>query len=137
NYLQPEYLIVTGHYAIISPTPIQIYPIPMYAMARTFQVPGQSTKQVLARMPFSDQRAEDVINSEARQLPNDTPGLIMVEVTAQPTALSSWEALAQRRFTATQHTRVGGIILFMHATQPVDQGLAFLPHIKLITNPDA
>jgi hypothetical protein len=25
----------------------------------------------------------------------------------------------------------------MHATQPVAQGLAFLPHVKLITNPHA
>ena len=122
---------------MVSPTPIEGDPVPMYAMARTLQGPGQATKQVLARMPFSDQRAEDVINSEAQQLPTGTPGLIMVEVTAQPTALSSWEALAKRRFTPTQHTRVGGIILFMHATQPTEQGLAFLPHVKLITNPHA
>jgi hypothetical protein len=121
----------------VSPTPTGDAPVPMYAMARTFQGPDEATKQVLARMPFSDQRAEDVLNSEAEQLPKDTPGLIMVEVTAQPTALSSWEALSRRRFTPTQHTRVGGIILFMHATQPTDQGLAFLPHVKLLANPHA
>lgn len=121
----------------VSPTPSEAIPVPMYAIARTFQGPDQATKQVLATMPFSDQRAEDVINSEAQQLPKDTPGLIMVDVTAQPTALSSWEALAVRRFTPTQHTRVGGIILFMHATQPTAQGLAWLPHVKLIRNPYA
>jgi hypothetical protein len=121
----------------VSPTPVEPEPVPMYAMARTFQGPGQSSKQVLARMPFSDERAEDVINAEAQQLPKDTPGLIMVEVGSRPTALSSWEPLARRRFTPNQHTRIGGIILFMHATQPVAQGLAFLPHVKLITNPHA
>jgi len=123
--------------ATVSPTPVEEEPVPMYAMARTFQGPGQASKQALARMPFSDQRAEDVLNSEAEQLPRDTPGLIMVEVTAQPTALSSWDSLAKRRFTPTQHTRVGAIILFMHATRPTSQGLAFLPHVHLITNPYA
>ena len=123
--------------SVFSPTPVPGDQIARLAFGRAFYGPDLPSRQVIVRMPFSDERAEEILNAEARQLPRDTAGLIMVDVARQPTAFSSWEALALRRFTPTQHTRVGGIVLFMYATQPTDQGLALLPHVKLIRNPHA
>jgi hypothetical protein len=123
--------------SVFSPTPISGDQIARLAIGRAFCGPDLPSRQVIVRMPFSDERAEEILNAEAQQLPRDTAGLVMVDVMRQPTAISSWEALALRRFTSTQHTRVGGIVLFMYATRLTDQGLELLPHVKLIRNPHA
>src|SRR5262249_40342315 len=89
------------------------------------------------RVPFADQRARVVLSAEARQLPKNEPGLVMVDVTGQPTALESWADLVPRRFTPTQYTRVGGVLLFMTAITLTPLGLTWLPSLKLIPNPHA
>jgi hypothetical protein len=98
---------------------------------------GQPNRQVLARIPFQDQRAEDVLRSEAVQLPKNECGIVMVNVNQQPSAFESWSKRVPERFTAGQHTRVAAVILFMHSTTVNDNGLVWLPVIKLLLNPHA
>lgn len=99
--------------------------------------PGQPNRQIVVRTPFADQRAEDILTAEAKQLPKNESGLVMVEVTRQPTAFDSWAKLVPRRFTPAQHTRVGAVLLFSTAVMPTKQGLTWLGNMKLIPNPHA
>jgi hypothetical protein len=55
----------------------------------------------------------------------------MVDVTGQPTALTSWPELVLRRFTPRQHTRVGAVLLF---SLPLI-GNEFVPTVNLVRNP--
>jgi len=123
--------------SVVVPTVLPKGDGPRIGRARALIGPGQPNRQVVIRMPYSDQRAEDVLNAEAKQLPKDTSGLIMVDVSGQPSVLNSWDGLAQHRFTPRQHTRVGGVILFMYAVQLTTEGLTWLPQVKLIRNPHA
>jgi len=107
------------------------------SFAQTIMGPGQPNRQIVVRAPFADQRAEAILSAEARQLPTTESGLIMVDVAKQPTAFESWAELVPRRFTPVQHTRVGGVLLFMTATTLAVQGMTWLSYIKLISNPHA
>lgn len=98
---------------------------------------GEPNRQILVRVPFADQRAETVLTKEAKQLPKDESGLIMVDVGRQVTAFASWAELVPLRFTPTQHTRVGGVLLFMTATTMTTRGIVWAPYLKLIPNPHA
>jgi len=107
------------------------------SLAQSIVGPGQPNRQIVVRAPFADQRAEDILTEKAKQLPKDESGLVMVDVARQPTAFQSWAELMPRRFTAVQHTRVAGVVLFMTATTITEQGLAWRPYLKLISNPHA
>lgn len=98
---------------------------------------SQPQRQITVRLPFVDQRAETILTAEARQLPRGGPGLVIVDVRRQPTALDAWEPLVLRRFGPTQHTRVSGISMFMPSMITTDAGYTIRPLIKLITNPHA
>jgi hypothetical protein len=107
------------------------------AISRTLIGPGQANRQIVARIPFQDERAQDTLRIEARQLPRNECGIVMVNVNRQPSAFESWSERVPQRFTAGQHTRVAAVILFMHSTIPTANGLAWLPFVRLIANPHA
>jgi hypothetical protein len=107
------------------------------SLARSVMAPGQANRQIVVRAPFADQRAKATLDEEAAQLPTDAAGLVMVDVTAQPTAFTSWPELVARRFTPVQHTRVGGVLLFSGAVTVAVHGLAWVISVKLMNNPHA
>jgi hypothetical protein len=88
----------------------------------------------MVRAPFADQRAEGVLKHEAKQLPQDESGLVMVDVMRQQTAFESWAKLIPLRFTSAQHTRVSGVLLFAIPTTITQRGMMWLPYLKLIPN---
>ena len=130
-------MVKTGEAGLVVPSILPPDDGTRMSIARSVVGPDQPNRQIMARVPFADQRAEDILTAEARQLPKDESGLVMVDVTRQPTAFQSWTELVPRRFTPVQHTRVGGVLLFMFATTITPQGLAWLPYVKLIANPHA
>jgi hypothetical protein len=71
---------------------------PRLSTAKRVRGPTEPDRHLLVRMPFSDDRAEEFIRDEARQLPPDAPGLIMIGVTEAAGAFSEWEPLIRRRF---------------------------------------
>jgi hypothetical protein len=107
------------------------------SLSQSIVGPGQPNRQIVVRVPFADQRAEDILTAEARQFPKYESGLVMVDVSGQPTAFESWAELVPPRFTPAQHTRVGGVLLFMTATTITAHGMMLLPYVKLIANPHA
>jgi hypothetical protein len=110
---------------------------PRMAISRSVVGPDEINRQIVVRVPFADERAEDILAVEARQLPKRESGVVMVDATRQRTAFSSWPARIPQRFTPTQHTRVAGVILFAFATLPTSEGLAWLPSVALLSNPHA
>jgi hypothetical protein len=110
---------------------------PRMAISRAVVGPGRPNRQLIARVPFADQRAEDILHREARQLPRNECGLVMVNVNAEPTAFESWSERVPERFKGGQLTRVAGVILFMHATTAGERGLIWAPYVRLISNPRA
>jgi hypothetical protein len=130
-------LIKAGDSEVVVPTPIPDDSRPRMAMSRSIVGPGAANRQLIARVPFADERAEEILKREARQLPKDECGLVMVNVNLQPSAFESWSKRVPERFTPGQYTRVAGVILFMHATSPSELGLVWLPYVRLISNQNA
>jgi hypothetical protein len=88
-------------------------------------------------LAFSDERAEEFLRKEARQLPEDAPGLIMVEMSAVPGAFTVWEPLIRRRFQPAIHRRLGAVSLFRGGMITKEGGAAWTLDAKTFTNPHA
>lgn len=97
----------------------------------------QPRRHIVARIPYTDQRADKFLANEAGQLPRDQPGLIMVDATREPTAFRSWAPILSRRFQANLHTRVGGLCLFAPQMLPIARGFLWIPQVRLYSNPHA
>jgi hypothetical protein len=130
-------LVKAGDAAAVIPSILPAADATRVALAKVIGGANEPHRQIMVRAPFADQRAEAVLTHEAKQLPKGESGLVMVDVRGQPTAFESWLELVPRRFTANQHTRVSGVLLFMFGTMLTAQGLQCLPFLKLIPNPHA
>ncbi len=130
-------LVKAGTASVVVPSIIPNDNRPRMALSQAIVGPGQANRQIVVRIPFADERAEDILAREAKQLPKGQCGLLMVNVNMQSGAFESWGQRVPQRFTPGQHTRVAGVVLFMHAIYPTEQGLMWLPFVKLIGNPHA
>jgi hypothetical protein len=110
---------------------------PRFGSAKMIGGGAEPTRQIIVRMPFSDQRAERFISAEAAQLPTDAPGLIMLDMSKTRTGFRSWEPLIMRRFQPAIHTRVSGICLFSSGILPTQEGIVCHSETKLLVNPHA
>ena len=88
-------------------------------------------------MPVVDQRAENFLTTEARQLPSNEPGLIIIDMTSVPGGFREWEPLLLRRLQPSLHTRVSGICLVRWGTHSTPEGEAVVPDVQLIENSHA
>lgn len=98
---------------------------------------GAPHHQVAVQIPFSDKRAEQFLTAEAKQLPKDGPGLLMIRGPTSRNELRVWGDLIQRRFQPHMHTRVGGVCLFDGGMMPVGNTYGWLVQAHLIVNPHA
>jgi hypothetical protein len=130
-------LVKGGDPQVVVPSLIPDDNRPRMAISKAIVGPEGPNRQLIARVPFADERAEDILRREARQLPKNECGLLMANVNSQPSAFESWGKRVPERFQGGQHTRVAGVILFMHATTASERGLVWVPYVKLIANPSA
>jgi hypothetical protein len=98
---------------------------------------GTPHHQIAVRIPFSDTRADEFLHDEAKQLPKQGPGLIMICGPTSRNELRVWSALIQRRFEHRIHTRVSGVCLFAGGMVPVANGYGWLVRAELVLNPHA
>lgn len=94
-------------------------------------------RHVMVRWPFTDTRVETFIRHEARQLPTDAPGLIMIQTSGTVGAMKAWCSLIEPRFQPRLHTRVSAVCLFGSAVRPTPAGEEWTPACKIISNPHA
>jgi len=102
-------LVKSGDPRVVIPSILPAHDGTRMSISKGIVSPGEPNRQIVVRAPFADQRAEAILTAEARQLPSQESGLVMVDVTYQPTAFTSWMELIPRRFTPTQRTRVAGV----------------------------
>jgi hypothetical protein len=94
-------------------------------------------RHIAVRWPFTDTRAETFIRHEARQLPTDAPGLIMIFTSGTVGAMKAWRGLIERRLQPELHTRVSAVCLFSSGIWPSEEGEDWRVECKLILNPHA
>jgi hypothetical protein len=94
-------------------------------------------RHISVRMAYADDRAEAFLRREAKQLPTDSPGLIMVQMPHAPGGILTWEPILRRRVPAGIHTRVSAVCLFQGWHAPILVGDAWSHKTKLIQNPHA
>jgi hypothetical protein len=92
-------------------------------------------RQVVVRIAFTDDRAEEFLRAEARQLPNEAPGLVMIFPTG--TGWDAWEATLRGRFRPNQHTRISAVCLVGSGLSDEGRGEEWLAHTRLIVNEHA
>jgi hypothetical protein len=112
-------------------------PLPTVSSMKALVGPGGPNRQVAIRMAYADERAERFLTSEARQLPTDAPGLVMVDMQKIPGGVQSWQPLVRRRFQPKMHTRVGSVCLFFSGSFATQEGQKILTIAKLLANPHA
>jgi hypothetical protein len=103
----------------------------------SFVLNDEEHRHVLVRIAYSDERAEQFLRTEARQLPTDAPGVVMLYVGRATGAMHSWAAVMARQFQPAKHTRVGGVCLFQAGFTPTEAGHAWWARTQLIVNPYA
>ena len=94
-------------------------------------------RHIGARMSFSDERADEFLRAEARQLPKDAAGLIMINTPGAVGAMKGWETLLRARLQPRLHARVSAVCLFQTFQESTAAGEAVVPHARVIINPHA
>jgi len=112
-------------------------PRPRIGRAQVIVVAGEPQRHVAVRLDYQDERAEIFLRREARQLPEDAPGLIMVDLARAPGGVTAWEPLLRRRFQPKIHTRISAICLFTAGFESSDGGEVWRSRGKLLLNPHA
>lgn len=106
-------------------------------MAQVISGGDEPRRHISVRMIFGDDRAEAVLRKEARQLPDDSPGLIVTAMGRSPGGFRVWQPIICRRFQPNIHTRVGGLCMYSGGLLATEYGEAWLPATKVIVNPNA
>jgi hypothetical protein len=107
--------------------------VPYKAEMAVRQGPDEPHRHIAVIVAFSDERADSILRSEARQLPTDHPGLVMIALRG----FRPWSPLIERRLNSGSHTRVSAVCLFGGNQVHVDGGGVWRPKTKLIQNPNA
>jgi hypothetical protein len=96
---------------------------------------GNESWCINVRWPFTDARARAFLDAEAKQLPTDAPGLIMIQTSGAVGAMKAWRSLIENSFQPTIRTRVSAICLFSGAQRSTPEGAIWQPQTKLVINP--
>lgn len=110
---------------------------PIMAATRFSGGGGQAPRQVVVRIAYSDDRAEAFLKREAKQLPTDGPGMVMVQMSHARGGPKAWTPLLKRRLQPNVNTRVSGITMFESGHEPTASGEALIHRATLLTNQHA
>ena len=86
------------------------------------------------KVAFSDDRAEQMLRKQSKQLPEGKRGLIMISGPSSESELRVWKPLILRRFERGIHTRVGGVCLFDGGMVPCGSQTGWQIQAHLIQN---
>jgi len=128
NELEPGLVVMDDHGEPL---------VPRTGMATSITEEGETTRSVAVRVAFSDDRADDFLRKEAKQLPKDAPGVVMIDVSEASGGMRTWRPLLEKRLQPNIHTRVSGICLFQSSSYPSDAGETWRIETKLLLNKNA
>ena len=129
NYTQPGEVVLVSHQGEADS--------PKLTISTAVWGPGEPHRHIVVRLAFADARAEEFLRKEAKQLPKETPGLIMIQMAHAPGGFRCWVPLLQRRLQPNLHTRVSAICLFASGLETTPDGEAWVPRVKVLANPHA
>jgi hypothetical protein len=98
---------------------------------------GGPRSQVTVQIPFTDERGDAILHDEARQLPKEGPGLVMINVANSPGNFDAWASFILPRFQPALHTRVSGVCLFSECVLGSTPGYDYVVDARLLVNPHA
>jgi len=84
-----------------------------------------------ACLGISDSGAQDVLEREASQLPENESGIVVLDISSVIGGYNEWTPLIRRRFQPTINTRISAVVLFQHSV--ASDGL--LTKGEVLTNP--
>jgi hypothetical protein len=111
--------------------------VPRLGAMRAAVENGEPVRHVMVRMPYYDQRGHQFLATEASQLPEDAPGLIMIQTSAAPGALKEWVSVIEGELQLGLYEQVSAVCLFGSGHYPTDRGEVWRVQTKLVGNPDA
>jgi hypothetical protein len=111
--------------------------VPRLGLAQAIGGGTEPHRHIAIRMAYSDERAERFFRREARQLPKDGPGLLVIQMSRAPGGFKSWEPLIRRRFQPTINTRVSAVCFLGGGSVLTPDGEKLLPETKVLANPHA
>jgi hypothetical protein len=98
---------------------------------------GRPRNHVSVRFPFTDERGEGILREEAKQLPKDGPGLIMINVANNPGNFDAWASFIAPRFRRDIHTRVSAVCLFSEGIGDAGKRYSYFIEGRLLLNDQA
>ncbi len=98
---------------------------------------GGPNHKVSVQVPFTDERAEKILRTQARQLPKDGMGLVMINASGGAGRFQGWACLIGKRLQPKIHRRVGGVCLFEGSMVPNGPRYDWLVQTKLVVNEHA
>jgi hypothetical protein len=98
---------------------------------------GGPNHKVSVQIPFTDERAEEILRKEAKQLPKDGIGLVMINASGGAGRFQPWASLISKRLQPKIHTRVSGVCLFEGSMVPNGPQYDWLVQTKLVVNDHA
>ena len=111
---------------------------PRLCLAKLESVGEQpANKRVSIRYLYSDERAEEFLASEAKQLSRENPGLVMLGLSGTLAPFRTWRPLLLRRLQPNLHTRVSAVCLFHSGMETTARGEDVVTHTSLIENAHA
>ncbi len=108
---------------------------PRLGLARAHGEGGSAaTKRVSVRYPYSDERAEEFLTRESKQLSREQTGLVMLSLSSTPGSFKTWRPLLMRRLQRNLHRRVSAICLFTSGMETTPKGEDVISHTSIIEN---
>lgn len=111
-------------------------PRPRISVAQ-FELSGDQARHALVRHPFTDERAARLLAAEARQLPVESPGIVVLHIDGTASGLVAWERLLRPRLQPARHTRVSAIVLLQSGLVALPDGEAWGHRARIIENDHA
>lgn len=96
---------------------------------------GKPRQNITIRTGYSDVRAAAFLQRESAQLPDDGPGLIMVDLSRTLINTKSWVPLVRGFFQPSRHEWVSAVCLFATGFKPTENGLSWLKETNILLNP--
>lgn len=107
---------------------------PRLGVAKGVVEDGVRTRHIVVRVPYFDDRGHNFLATEAAQLPNTGPGLIMIDMTGAAGG-KGWTSVFEGELALGLYDQVSAICLLRSGMIPTDLGAGSQLGTDLILNP--
>lgn len=91
---------------------VELVPKPRLFATYLSNLENQTFLKGTACMAISDRSAQEMLETEAAQLPRSHPGIVFLDVSSMIGSHAEWHHLIQRRLQPNINTRISGVLLF-------------------------